>query len=223
MSISDSTPGLSVSSPASGTMHLKGSAALLAPAKPAKASMLSNFTHRQGTHHSVSAALHSLAADKIDRKGSQSTPPRLASTVNPMSPQSSCSSGCQLPSDYHTHPAAADAALHLGAVPIEPAQGPSRVPVALEGLLANSGETFGASGAPGWAAAAVPAAAADVPVLTSNALWHSARSGRMTVSGLAAKLLPVQVSSLLLLIYKNSGWDAAYVPCSIWSSILYLS
>lgn len=182
--------------------------------------MLSTFTDQQGTPPTISDALHSLAAGILGKKGVPSVPTRMAITANPMSPWSSCSSGCRIPSDYYTHPAAADAALHLGAVPVGPAKGPSRVPVALEGLLANPGESFGASGAPGWAAAAVPAAAANVPVLTSNALWHCERSGQMTVSGLAAKLLPGQVSSPLLLCDSANVADSD--PQKLSSNVLLL-
>lgn len=201
MSIIDGTLGMSISSPGSATMHLKASASLHAPVEPAQAAMLPTVIDQQGTPHSIPAVLGSLPARRLDREADQSAPTRIAGTANPMSPQSSRSNSCRAPSDYYMHPAAADAALHLGAVPIGPAKGPSRVPVALEGLLGNPGDNFGAGGVPGWAAAAVPAAAADVPVMTSDALWHDERSGRMTVSGLAAKLLPGQVSSILLLSY----------------------
>ncbi len=139
------------------------------------------------------ASKHRTASsrDEIAPGMGTTSPTRIGSTVQPMSPQGNLTT----PSDYYTHPAAADATLHLGAVPVALEKGPSRVPVALEGLCTDPGGAFGAIGRQGWASATVPAAAADLAVLTSNASWSCGGAATFTVSGLAAKLLPFQVST----------------------------
>ncbi|KAK9834736.1 hypothetical protein WJX74_008822 [Apatococcus lobatus] len=195
--IGDGTPELTISSPSLTAVHLKGSTALLAASTPREASPQRNPIDQRPGPPSMSAMLHSHLVVAL-RKGmvspAVSAPTRIAATVHPMDPSSGRSSSCRVPIDYYTHPAAADATLHLGAVPIGPAKGASRVPVALEGLMGIPQEGFGAGGAAGWAAAAVPAAAADAAMLMSDALWHCEGPARIVVSGLAAKLLPGQGS-----------------------------